>query len=255
MNVVFNYPILLAVTTFVLLHFSTWVGARVLRHDRQLEREVREDFQLVLAATLTLLGLIIGLTFSMATSRYDQRKNLEEAEANVIGTEYLRTELLPAADRVKVRALMKAYAEQRVESYASMDRAEIATIKERTAALQNELWLAVATAAAASPTPVNALAVAGMNEVISAQGDVQAAWWNRIPLAAWLLMIAIAVAANVLIGYIARSLMRNRLLPLVLPLVASTAFYLIADIDSPRGGLIRVVPQNLTAVVKAMQAP
>lgn len=255
MNVVFNYPILLAVTTFVLLHFSTWVGARVLRHDGPLDGEVREDFQLVLAATLTLLGLIIGFTFSMATSRYDQRKNLEETEANVIGTEYLRTDLLPAADRAKVRVLLKSYAELRVEFYSSTDRSEIAQIRERTGKLQQELWAAVAAAGAASPTPVTALAVAGMNEVISAQGDVQAAWWNRIPFSAWLLMIAIAIAANVLIGYIARSLMRNRVLPLVLPLVASTAFYLIADIDSPRGGLIRVVPQNLTTAVKGMQAP
>ena len=43
-----------------------------------------------MAASLTLPGLIIGFTFSMAIDRYDQRKNYEEAEANAIGTEYLR---------------------------------------------------------------------------------------------------------------------------------------------------------------------
>jgi hypothetical protein len=32
------------------------------------------------AATLTLLGLILGFSFSMATTRYDLRKNYEEAE-------------------------------------------------------------------------------------------------------------------------------------------------------------------------------
>jgi hypothetical protein len=37
----------------------------------------------------TLLGLIIGFTCSMATGRYEQRKNYEEAEANAIGTEYV----------------------------------------------------------------------------------------------------------------------------------------------------------------------
>jgi hypothetical protein len=40
----------------------------------------------VLTATLTLLALIVGFTFSMAVSRYDLRKNYEEAEANAIGT-------------------------------------------------------------------------------------------------------------------------------------------------------------------------
>ena len=34
---------------------------------------------------MTLLGLLIGFTFSMAMSRYEQRKNYEEAEANAIG--------------------------------------------------------------------------------------------------------------------------------------------------------------------------
>jgi hypothetical protein len=56
-----------------------------------------------------LLGLIIGFSFSMATSRYDQRKNYEEAEANAIGTEYVRADLLPAADAATVRTLLRKY--------------------------------------------------------------------------------------------------------------------------------------------------
>lgn len=58
-----------------------------------------------MTATLTLLGLIIGFSFSMAINRYDQRKIDEEEEADAIGTEYTRADLLPPADAVKVRAL------------------------------------------------------------------------------------------------------------------------------------------------------
>jgi hypothetical protein len=47
-----------------------------------------EDFGIVRNAALTLLGLIIGFSFAMAFTRYDRRKNYEEAEANAIGTEY-----------------------------------------------------------------------------------------------------------------------------------------------------------------------
>ena len=49
-----------------------------------------QDFGFILAATLSMLGIIIGFSFSMATNRYDQRKNYEEAEANAIGKEYVR---------------------------------------------------------------------------------------------------------------------------------------------------------------------
>jgi hypothetical protein len=40
----------------------------------------------------------------MAVSRYDLRESYEEAEANAIHTEYVRADLLPAADALKVRA-------------------------------------------------------------------------------------------------------------------------------------------------------
>src|SRR6266576_1251974 len=114
-----EYPLLVFTVSFVVLWLSTWIGNRVRR--RNLEQDVREDFGVILAATLTLLGLIIGFSFAMATSRYDQRKNLEEAEANAIGTEYVRADLLPAADAAKVRSLLKIYLDQRILFYKARD--------------------------------------------------------------------------------------------------------------------------------------
>jgi len=39
----------------------------------------------------------------------------------------------------------------------------------------------------------------------------------------------------------------------VLPIVLSIAFFLIADIDSPRGGIIHVVPQNLLSLAESVR--
>ena len=75
-----------------------------------------------------------------------------------------------------------------------------------------------------------------MNDVLNSQGYTQAAWWNRIPKGAWCLMFAIALFCNALLGYGARE-MAPRLF-MVLPLLVAIAFFLIADIDSPRGGVI-----------------
>jgi len=58
----------------------------------------------------------------MAVSRYDQRKNYEEAEANAIGTEYIRADLLPADDAVKVRELLRTYIDQRIIFYSGDGR-------------------------------------------------------------------------------------------------------------------------------------
>jgi len=249
-----DYPLLVFVVSFVVLWLSTQFGAGVLKRWRDLQQDVREDFGVILAATLTLLGLIIGFSFSMATSRYDQRKNLEEAEANAIGTEYVRVDLLPAADSVKVRALIRNYLDQRVLFYTTRDEQQLRQIDARTAQIQAELWSAVLAPAAAQPSPVVALAVSGMNDVLNSQGYTQAAWWNRIPVAAWGLMAAIAVCANLLLGYGVRNAKAERMLLLVLPLVVSISFFLIADIDSPRGGVILVNPQNLASLVESLRA-
>ncbi len=247
-------PLLVFVLSFCVLWLSTRMGASFLRRQRKLEEDVREDFGVILAATLTLLGLIVGFSFSMAISRYDQRKNYEEAEANAIGTEYVRAALLPAADAAKVRALLRNYLDQRVLFYITRDEQQLRQINARTAQLQTELWSAVLAPATAQPTPMVALAASGMNDVLNSQGYTQAAWWNRIPIAAWVLMAAIAICCNVLIGYGAQNVKAEGIQLLVLPLVVSISFFLIADIDSPRGGVIRVNPQNLAVLVESLRA-
>jgi hypothetical protein len=254
MSNLMDYPLLVFAVSLVVLWLSTQIGATVLRRWRKLDQEAREDFGVILAATLTLLGLIVGFSFSMATSRYDQRKNLEEAEANAIGTEYVRADLLPPADAQKVRPLLKNYIDQRVLFYTVRDQRQQRQIDIRTAQLQTELWSAVLAPAAAQPTPVVALAVAGMNDVLNSQGYTQAAWWNRIPIAAWGLMGAIAICSNLLLGYGSRNEKAERMLHLVLPLVVSISFFLIADIDSPRGGVILVKPLNLISLAESLRA-
>ncbi|MGA2733174.1 MAG: hypothetical protein ABSG35_11365 [Syntrophobacteraceae bacterium] len=254
MNNTMHYPLLVFVLSFFVLSLSALIGASFLMRQRKLEKDVREDFGVILAATLTLLGLIIGFSFSMAMSRYDQRKNYEAAEANAIGTEYVRADLLPASDAAKVHALLRNYLDQRVLFYLARDEQQIRQINAGTAQLQTELWSAVLAPAAAQPTPTVALAVWGMNDVLNSQGYTQAAWWNRIPIAAWVLMAAVAIFCNVLVGYGAQNVKAEGILLLILPLVVTIAFFLIADIDSPRGGVIRVNPQNLASLVESLRA-
>jgi hypothetical protein len=249
-----NYPLLVFVLSFVVLWLTAQIGAHSLSGVRDLEQSEKEDFGFILGATLTLLGLIIGFTFSMAIGRYDQRKNYEEEEANAIGTEYVRADLLPGGQAEKIHALLIKYLDQRILFYQTRDQSELRQVDADTAQLQNEMWSEVKAAALAQPTPVVALVVGGMNDVLNRQGYTQAAWWNRIPVAAWGLMAAIAVCCNLLVGFAARRAkdkFKNFML-LVLPLVISISFLLLADIDSPRGGLIRVRPQNLQSLSQSL---
>ena len=239
-----DFPLLAFIVCFALLSLAAWIGASIIRGRMPIDEDSRAQFDTVLAATLTLLGLLIGFSFSMALGRYEQRKNYEEAEANAIGTEYLRVDFLPAADAAAVRLLLKNYVDQRILFYITRDLAKLHEVHDHTALLQQQLWTAIRVPAAAQPDFNVALAVSGMNDVINSEGYTQAAWWNRIPTAAWILLITIAVLGSLMVGYGGKAKSRP-LMRWVLPLIVSISVFLIADIDSARGGMIRVKPQNL----------
>lgn len=245
-------PILLFASSFVLMLLSARIGMLLRKPSSATGEEGRHDPHLVVAAVLTLLGLIIGFSFSMATNRYDLRKNHEEAEANAIGTEYVRADFLPASEASKLRALLTDYLDQRILFYESRDEHELQLVNAHTVQLQSELWSTVQVLASAQQTPVMTLVASGMNDVLNSQGYTQAAWRNRIPEGAWLLMGAVAVFSHLLVGYDAHSTKEGIVRLLALPLVVSVAFFLIADIDSPRRGIILVLPQNLISLAQSI---
>src|SRR5208283_5091185 len=162
-----NYPLLVFMLSFFILWITAQIGARFLTGIRDLEQGEKDDFGFILGATLTLLGLIIGFTFSMAVGRYDQRKNYEEEEANAIGTEYVRADLLPSDDGARVRKLLRLYLDQRLLFYTVRDPRRLQQIDAETARLQGEMWSTVTRVAHAQPTPVTALVASGMNDVLN----------------------------------------------------------------------------------------
>jgi hypothetical protein len=247
-----NRPLVLFVATFLSLWFAAWVGMLIRSRRHGLPEGLRSDYSTVVGATLTLLGLLIGFTFSMATTRYDLRKSLEEEEANAIGTEYARLDLLPGGAPAGLQNLLRQYTDLRIRFYEARYGSNLQQINVATEKTQNQLWAVVSTAAKVQPSPLSALATSGMNDVLNAQGYTQAAWWNRIPVAAWSLMFLIAVLSNLLIGYGAHG--KTLTLSLILPLAVAISFFLIADIDSPRGGVIRLQPQNLYALAESLKA-
>lgn len=253
MNVLLEYPFRLLAVSFVTLCLCAWFGADVLGRRMPRSQEARRELTTVLTACLTLLGLIIGFSFSMAIDRYDLRSQYEESETNAIRTEYLRADLLPPQDAARLRLQLKAYLAQRIAFFTTRDRQQLRQINAQTAQLQGRLWSSLRATAATRPDPISALVISGMNEVFDFEGGTQAAWRNRIPAAAWTLMGLIAILCNVLLGFSARQL-KGRAVFLVMPLVVSIAFFLIADIDSPRGGgVVHVAPYNLLDLAAQIQ--
>lgn len=251
MRWVLDIPLAVFALSLVALWLSEQVG--ILLHSRllPLEEDERLDLGIVIPATLTLLGLLIGFSFSLAANRYDQRKNYEEAEAKAVRTEYIRADLLSAADAVRVRALLRNYLGLRIRFYETRDEQELGRIDVDTAQLQSQLWSLVE-AAADKQQRYPILVVSGVNDVLNSQADTQAAWEFRLPVAAWCFMFAVAIFSALLSGYSCRR--KGITLFAVLPITVAISLFLIADIESPRHGLIRVVPHNLITLSQSLQA-
>jgi len=251
MTFLLNHPLVLFAITLALLWIASLVGASFHRLSNSPQSVDEEHFNLILGATLTLLGLIIGFTFAMAVSRYDQRKDYEAQEANAIGTEYVRLDALPGVDAVKVRNFLREYLNQRIAYYSTDDAELLSQTQAKTSQLQSELWSTLTAPATAQPDPLSALVLAGMNNVLDSEGYAEAAWRNRVPPAAWILLLSLATFCNLLLGYRAHG--KTSVLFLVLPIALAISFFLIADIDSPRGGIIRVHAQNLETLADSFR--
>jgi hypothetical protein len=241
---------------FLIASALQWAGAfagvRLTRRWPGLATIERSDLDLARNAVLTLLAVIIGFSLSMAVSRYDLRKTYEEAEANAIGTEYSRVDLLPPAAVATTRELIRKYASLRVAFFSAQSDDELARLQVETTHLQDQMWEAASRAATDQPTPLVALAVSGMNEVIDSEGRSRGAWGNRLPIAVWGLLVIIAVGASLLFG-----VGRTRIPAVIstaLPLAIAVGFFLIAEIDSPRGGVVRVLPENLVLTMDSIGA-
>ena len=176
-----DHPVGLLLFSLPVFWFSSWMGTSIRKMRQDIGESTRSDFTFVLSGALTLLGLIIGFTYSMAVTRYDQRKNYEEEEANAIGTEYVRADFLPAAEAAKLRGLLKNYLHLRILYYEAHREKNVTEISGQTARLQSEMWAAVVPSTSVQPTQVGALVVSGMNDVLNSQGYTPGGTASPVP--------------------------------------------------------------------------
>ncbi|GJH17492.1 hypothetical protein CBA19CS22_13140 [Caballeronia novacaledonica] len=248
-----DYPAVLFVVILALLVGAVAFGIFALRRLVVLPSEDRDDFHIIQTSTLTLLALLIGFSLSMAVNRYDLRKTFEEGEANAIGTEYSRADLVHPVLEAKIKAALIRYTKLRLSNYRTRGRDELAQINRDSAEVQAELWQLATQVAKEQATPIGALVVSGMNDVLNSQDYAEAARINHIPIGAWYLMIIIALVGCVVQGYGAKGNLRKGLLITILPATVALSLALIADIDSPKGGLIRVEPKDLTRLANSLE--
>jgi hypothetical protein len=200
----------------------------------------------VQTALFAVLGLLLAFTYSMAISRFDDRKQALTAEATSIQTAYLRTQLLPAPLQTTEAALLRQYVDLRLAS-ARPDWYRDTGLKNQTHALQQQMWTPAAEASKQDPqSNTLQLFVESLNDLISAQGSRDAARLNHLPGSALYLLFAVSALSLGVLGYRAglgsgRSLVGTVLLVMLI----GALLVFILDIDHPYQGLITISQQSL----------
>ena len=107
------------------------------------EQEKEAPVGTMVGATLGLLAFILAFTFGLASSRFDNRKQLLLDEANALGTGYLRAGMLPEWGE-EVRRLLRDYIGHRLDAVRSGDVTEGIRRSEN---IQQQVWTEAETVA------------------------------------------------------------------------------------------------------------
>ena len=240
---------------FVLSLVVLWAGILVGVWTRSIRADVIETESKVLTvlegALLTLFGLLMGFTFSMAVNRYDMRKLLVVTEANAIGTTWLRTATLPDPLRTEQQSLLRQYVRARILYHTELQEPkELAETQEQIDKLQAQMWAGASNYAVDHREAITSLYLQTLNQSIDVAAERAAADANRIPLEAWVILLFVGFMSTIVVG--TKMGRDNWLLQSILPVVLATTLALTLDLDSPKFGFIRIDHVPIEKVVQDM---
>jgi hypothetical protein len=208
----------------------------------------KADTALIIGAVLTLLALLLGFTFAMSEGRFETRRQLVIEEANSIGTTYLRAKTLPEPRSSEMQKLLRQYTALRVEIAGgdADDPEKLRGMDDRTKELHNLLWSHAATLARESPSPVTALFLQTLNEMIDLHTKRLAAFRSHVPFSIYQVLFVISTIVLWLAGYhFGSHRPRARILTTLLAFIVVAVMWLIMDLDQPSRGAIRTSQQSL----------
>jgi hypothetical protein len=246
-----------ALFIFILLVvlLSVEFGYRLGKYRRSRREEEKEaPLGTMVGATLGLLAFILAFTFGLAASRFDNRRQVLLDEANAIGTTYLRAGMLPERGE-QIRGLLRDYVSVRLDAVRS---GYVAEGISRSEDIQQKVWTEAETVGNKNPNSiVVGLFVQSLNEMIDLHAKrVQVGMRSRIPSAIWLGLFAVASLSLATMGYHAGlSGTRRSLAILAVAVTFSVVIELIADLDRPLEGVLRVSQQALVDLQRSMNPP
>jgi len=247
----------LALIILAVIGGATAVGYALGRYLRQHEAKLREPFGVLQAALLGVVGLILAFGLSLALGRYEDRRAATVAEANAIGTSYLRAQLIAEPERMQSLELFPRYTDLAIR--VSKEVPGSSGMRRTTASegvLQRQLWQLAGQSIGAAPlASAPRLYVDSLNDTFDAQSARLSALTNRVPGAVLALEVVGAAIAIGLLSLHISVLGRGVIALLAAAALVTLVLLVTFDLDRPTRGLIKVPDTPLVAARASMVLP
>lgn len=247
----------LALGVFVVTLGATAVGHVIGRSVRSQSEGSREPFAVIQAAMLGFMALVLAFGLSLAVGRYESRRAAVVAEANAIGTAYLRAQTLDEPQRTRSLDLMRRYTDASIQVARTVPGSpeQVAAIAAASQ-LQGTLWAEAGTAVTSAPTATAPrLYVEGLNEAFDSLSTRISGLGDRVPTPVLLLELVGAALALGLLALHLATLGREPPITLLAALLVAATLFTTFDLDRPVRGLINVPAGPLTSLRVSMDSP
>jgi hypothetical protein len=234
---VFAFGLLLLVLQVLAQEIGFWLG----RRRRARAEGQSEAIGIVVGGMLGLLAFVLALTLSFANTRFSERRAGTLAEANAIGTAWLRAEAIGHPRSEEIARLLEEYAKVRKQFVeAGRNPVLIDKLNRRTNALQSQIWGHMAGILRERPDTVSTSLMASLNDAFDTSTAERFAYDLRLPPQLFWLLIGMTLLAMAALGYqLGHRGRPMRMLVLVLIIMWTAVIVDILDLASARLGTLR----------------
>ena len=203
----------------------------------------RMGFSGVVSSLLGLLALILGFTFAMAGSRYENRKNNLIDEANCIGTAILRSDIYPDSLKNEFKKDFEAYLNSRRDYYLlDNDEVKLTASLKQSAMASDRLWSRATFYAKDKNYFIQSnMMMPALNQMFDSASKSNMVLNSKVPETIVYLMLAFSIIISFFIGYNSGLEKKiNTKFILGFCFLICVVIFITLDLDRPRRGLIKL---------------
>jgi len=205
-------------------------------------------------ATMALLGLLLGFTFSMALGRHEHRRSAMVAETNAIGDFYTCATLLKEPHRSALQEIIKTYAQDKLQ-LANNPTITPEKFQETLVSFQksHQKMTTAARNALRDETSMAVPLTNTLNAVTSSHATLKDAFYDRLPITILLLLLFCSAVPAFLMGRQQGVSRRLHLAgPVAFVFLVTLVIYVTLDLNQPAQGTITISKEPLQDLVQNM---